>query len=436
MSDLPNIIKKSLLIGIFTILFLPLIQSLFSLVVIPPLKGDVSLPNNIDLTINTWISGEYQEKKEEYINDAFGFRSLFVRLNNQVAYSLFHKAKANGVIIGKDNYLFEEAYINAYTGKDFLGEDSISHTINRLKFISDTLNKLGKQLIIVFAAGKASYYPEFIPDSYLPINEKTNYKLLSSKSSEAGLNIIDFNKWFMDKKQSSKYPLYPKYGIHWSMYSNVFVSDSLIRKIEYLRGIDLPKLNITEVQMKKPFDQDYDIADGMNLLFKLKSFDMAYPITTIENSNAKHKPKVLVISDSFYWGLYNLGISNCFENSHFWYYNKQVFPESATKELLTSELNIGDELQKHEVIVILATEATLPKLGWGFIEDVEKYYKGTYTSHKINFEYLKNVKELVAAIKTNHQWLSDVKIRANEKGISLDSSLVLEAMWQIDNTKK
>jgi hypothetical protein len=100
MRDLPNIIKKSLLIGVFSVLFLPLIQSLITLVVIPPLKGDVSLPNNIDLTINTWISGEYQEKKEEYINDAFGFRSLFVRLNNQVAYSLFHKAKANGVIIG------------------------------------------------------------------------------------------------------------------------------------------------------------------------------------------------------------------------------------------------------------------------------------------------------------------------------------------------
>ena len=67
MGDFSIIIKKSLLVCIFGVLFLPLIQSVFTLVVPRPLKGDISLPENIELTSNTWITGDYQEKKEELV---------------------------------------------------------------------------------------------------------------------------------------------------------------------------------------------------------------------------------------------------------------------------------------------------------------------------------------------------------------------------------
>lgn len=436
MSQFSHIIKKGLLLCILAILFLPLIQSTFTLREFHPLKGDVTLPADIEFNKQGWFSGNFQQKKEEYLNAMFGFRTLFVKAHNQIAYSLFGKVNAQGVIIGKQNYLYEESYINAYTGRDFLGEDSISHTINRLKFISDTLNKLGKQLIVVFAAGKASFYPEFIPDSYFPIKEKTNYKLLSSEAYKAGLNMIDFNKWFMDNKHKSKYPLYPQHGVHWSTYGTALAADSLIRMMESLRHIDIPNLRITSIKMEQPHDVDYDIADGMNLLFKFKSFDVAYPQMKVDDTTGKTKPKVLVISDSFYWGMYNLGIANCFQNDHFWYYNKQVYPESFKQELFADQLNIGDEIQKHDVIVIMATEATLRKISWGFIEEAEKFYKGIKTSPERDTEYYKKIKEIIASIKTNPQWLEDSGTRAQEKGISLDSSLVLEAMWQIESAKK
>lgn len=436
MSKISNILKNSLLVSIFAVLFLPLIQNTITLRKSFPLKGDVVLPANVEFSEDTWYSGYFQQKKEEYLNSMFGFRSLFVKVHNQIAYSFFNKVNAQGVIIGKENYLYEIGYINAYTGRDFLGEDSISHTINRLKFISDTLNKLGKQLIIVFAAGKASFYPEYIPDAYLPIKEKTNYKLLSSEAKKIGLNVIDFNKWFMDNKLTSKYPLYPQHGVHWSTYGTALAADSLIKKIESLRHIDIPNLKITGVKFGPAIDVDYDIADGMNLLFKLKGFDVAFPFMKIDDTVGKVKPKVLVISDSFYWGMYNLGIANCFSNDHFWYYNKQVYPDSYKQELLTSQLNIGKEIDKHDVIVIMATEATLRKISWGFIEEAEMFYKGIVKKVERDEVYDKKISELIIEIKKNSQWLADTKNRAIERGINLDSCLVLEAMWQIDNAKK
>lgn len=430
--------KKLLLAGIFAVMLIPMIQENLYLKKEYPLKGDIKLPDDIQFDKEDWFSGYYQEEKEKYINSVFGFRNQFVKLNNQLAYSIFGKAKANGVIIGKETYLYEKSYIDAYTGADFLGKDSIDHTIGRLKFISDTLGKLGKQLIVVFAAGKASFYPEYIPDKYLPVRGPTNYQYLSDEAKKARLNVIDFNKWFVDNKYRSKYPLYPQHGVHWSTYGTALAADSLIRKIEELRHIDAPELAFKEVVMEPPHDVDYDIADGMNLLFRFKSFDVAYPQMLPVKTEGKTRPKVLVISDSFYWGMYGLGIANCFENDHFWYYNRQVYPESSSQELLVENVDLGEALARHDVFVIMATEATLRKIGWGFIENAEQYFKGIVPEKKApeDIAYQNKVKDFVNYIRNNEQWYSDAKKRARERGVSIDSMLILEARWNIDHQEK
>ena len=187
-----NILKKGLLSIIFIVMLLPMIQNKFNLFELPPLKGDVEYPIETSINRHAWFSGKYQEIQETYLNSMFGLRSFCVRLNNQIAYSAFNKAKANGVIIGKENYLFEKNYIDAYIGNDFIGQDSIAKTINQLKFINDTLLKLKKNLIIVLAPGKASFYPEYIPDKYLPVLKNTNYKSFAEGVKSKSLNVIDF----------------------------------------------------------------------------------------------------------------------------------------------------------------------------------------------------------------------------------------------------
>ena len=104
-----------------------------------------------------------------------------------------------------------------------------------MKFISDTLQKLNKQLLFVFAPGKASFYPEYIPDKYLTQKGITNYQIFLEGIKQRGINHIDFKKWFSDNKYKSKYPLYPQHGVHWSTYGTALVTDSLIKKIEELR---------------------------------------------------------------------------------------------------------------------------------------------------------------------------------------------------------
>ena len=50
-------------------------------------------------------------------------------------------------------------------------------------------------------------------------------------------------KWFMDIKKADTLPysLFPQTGAHWD-FSAAFATDSLIRFMADLKGIDLPKL--------------------------------------------------------------------------------------------------------------------------------------------------------------------------------------------------
>jgi hypothetical protein len=426
--------RRIVLILIFILLILPLVQVKFKIVNLTPLKGAISTPEKKYFNFSDWFSGVYQQSEENYLNETFGFRNLFVKINNQLAYSLFKEAKAKGVVIGKENYLYEENYIKAYYGIDFIGKDSIKNRMQRIKYIQDTLKKLNKSLILIFAAGKGSFYPEYFPDSCKMKQGLTNCEEHVRLAKETGINYIDFNDYFIKNKNKSKYPLYPQLGIHWSYYGMCLAADSIIRYLEKLRKIDMPNLYWKDVELDDARETDYDIADGMNLFSRLKSFKMAYPKIQIQSDSSKVKPSILVVADSYYWGMYNFGFTWAFSKNKFWFYNQQVYPDFHQNGLLVSQVNLKDEINNYDIIVIMATEATLPNFGWGFIENTYDLFKGI---KKASFDpdFRRKVDDLRNYIKTDKNWMEAIEKKATLYKISVDSMITTDAIWQIQHEK-
>ena len=85
------------------------------------MKGSFTKLEDTTLTVDGWLSGNYQLTHQDYIDQNIGFRNVLVRTYNQMHYSLFDNARANQVVVGKDNYLYEENYIKAHLGRDFVG---------------------------------------------------------------------------------------------------------------------------------------------------------------------------------------------------------------------------------------------------------------------------------------------------------------------------
>jgi hypothetical protein len=107
MKEGSNIFKKSLLGMIFLMLFLHMLQNEIDFIKLPPLQGYIDKPQKPDLNFDDWLSADYQIRQDVYKNTMFGFRSLYVRLDHQIAFSFFDKIKAIGVIKGKENYFYE-----------------------------------------------------------------------------------------------------------------------------------------------------------------------------------------------------------------------------------------------------------------------------------------------------------------------------------------
>ena len=72
---------------ILALLLAPLFQAKFDIVKLKPLKGAITEPVKNSFNFNDWFSGTYQEQREKYLNETFGFRSSLLRLSNQIAFS-------------------------------------------------------------------------------------------------------------------------------------------------------------------------------------------------------------------------------------------------------------------------------------------------------------------------------------------------------------
>jgi hypothetical protein len=147
-----NKAKRNLMIFWMVILFVPFIQWGLHLFKGGELKGGVVIAPDVEFSLAGWINGDYQREKEKYFNDQFGFRNDFVRLHNQIGYSLFKKMNANGVVVGKDSYLFEKPYIECLFGENYVGDSIIIDRVRKLKMLRDTFNRMGKHLVVVFGS--------------------------------------------------------------------------------------------------------------------------------------------------------------------------------------------------------------------------------------------------------------------------------------------
>jgi hypothetical protein len=367
-----------LFIGLIGMLFIILLQGHFQLLEVEPLQGSYGMVDDPAISKASWFDGSYQEQEALYINQNFGFRSTFVRSYNQWYFSRYNQARANGVIIGKEDYLYEFNYIAAALGRDYIGEEAIADKVYKLNAVSKILHEKDIKIMVLLAPGKGSFYSEFIPDIYEPERLSiTNYDTYKKKLDEANIKVLDMHQWFMDMKGKTEYPLFPKTGIHWSKYGEVLVLDSLVK---YINALDMDKRVATIIPgesapSKRVLDTDDDIERGMNLLFDIPDLAMGYtPFETVVDST-QTPAKVLSVADSYYWGLHNWGVSkHIFNDGQFWFYNEQIYPDVNGIPLKVSEVDLKAEVEKNDVILLLSTDANLYRFAFGFIDQLYAAY--------------------------------------------------------------
>ena len=167
-------------------------------------------------------------------------------------------------------------------------------------------------------------------------------------------------------KDHSIYPLYPKYGIHWSQYGAWLAADSMLRYVEKITDKDLADMILENIEISnKPRGVDYDIGEALNLIFRLPGDTLAYPKFHWETKN-KDTLTTIVIADSYYWPLFSMGISKIALNpGSFWFYNRMVYPGKKPIE----EIDYLESLKSADIIILMSTESNLCRFPFGFLKD-------------------------------------------------------------------
>lgn len=363
--------RGRLLALLMLIIAFPLLQQSFPFFESGKLGGAIKEVGDSTFNWNKWWDGSYQAQKNDYLNDNTGCRPDLVRINNQLDYWLFNKYHAYGVVKGKDDYLFEEMYLNEYNGLDFLGVDNIRRKIFRMKKIQDTLEKMGKTFVFIYAPSKAWYYPDKFPRNMEQKERKpTNYETFRRLADSAGVHQIDFNSWFLSMKGRNTDTLFSRVGIHWTMYGALLASDSMIKYIEHARNITLPDIrydSITHTWDARKTDND--IATGLNLITQFRPEVFTYMKYHFDFSGNRTRPRMIYIGDSFVWVLMNDGLMQNINSSwEFWYYFNEVWSDKAASGLEPvrhmNEVDWASRIAGTDCVVAIFTPANLTALDY------------------------------------------------------------------------
>lgn len=425
--------QKVLFSAIMIVMIIPAVNFVYPLFKCGELEGAVTIAPKADFSSKSWFDQTFQDATELYINDNFSLRPWYVRLNNQLDYTLFGVLHARSVIEGKKNFLYEQDYINAWFGFDYIGDDEVRNKMHRINYVLDTLDNMGVKVLFIFAPGKASFYPEFLPAKYDTVTAgKTNYQAFKAGFDKARIPYLNFRSWFESMKTSSTYPLFPKCGIHWSKYGEYVVADTLLRFINDSLNIEVPQIVLdTIIWSRKNLKQDYDLGRGLNLIWQIPAFDMAYPEYHFENTVNDDTNSVLVVSDSYYWGLYGDGFAtHAFGGGEFWFYNRTIYPESfGGKDVHVKDVDFMKRIQENKLVVIITTNPNMRNVDHDFIDMI--YSELLKNNDKYHLWFETKVNDKMNEIKSSAEWIKMIEEKAKERGEDIKLVLRNDAIFLV-----
>lgn len=160
-----------------------------------------------ELDLDSFLEGDFQQTYENYLNDQFFARDLWVKLsvNTEI---LLGKKDINGVYIGKDGYLLEK-----YEDSDFdadLLEENIYILSDFLNYMEEEYGK--KHVTCMMVPSKSTIMSKKLPKYAKPYSESKIIKALKEEL-ETPSNLIDLSKVL---KKHSEEEIFYRTDHHWT----------------------------------------------------------------------------------------------------------------------------------------------------------------------------------------------------------------------------
>ena len=363
-------VKKYIYLGLLIVMLSPIAQSILNIPQGTLYGFTVPLAKDT-FTLSKWFNGTWQINITAYVEENIGFRPFFIRIKNQLEYQLFNKT-VDWIIIGKEKYVHDEEYVKSYIGDDKIPFEQAKQKAYKLAYIQKQLLKKGTQLIVLLAPSRAKYLRQYIPDKYkIHSRLMSNYDQYSWLFKHYHIQTLDFSNWFELMRDTTSYPLYTRFGMHWSMYGATLAADSLLLYMQGLQHRHWVDVELaTPKATNKPQSVDVDLLQILNA-YIVPTETFFYTKPTIKQVG--YFPKVLCIGDSHFWTMLDSRImSETFaEESKYLFYNHDQYNiDSALFKYIGNKekTDVVSDLHSYQFVILIYSESLLKDFGSGFIE--------------------------------------------------------------------
>ncbi|WP_347251845.1 hypothetical protein [Legionella sp.] len=324
-----------------------------------------------DFSIEKLLNNRLQKEYETWFNDHNPLKSTFTKFNNQFYYSLFSTSLMfnSNIVVGKKGFLYEKIYTDQYTNPHHLPytPKQFDKWAMDLKELADFFSKRGQTFIYLITPSKATFYPEYLPESYAKIitNPRPDYFLKLEALKKIQVPYVDASELMLAHKQKPYGNLlFTRGGTHWTMLGAALAGQKIIDVIAQQTQTVFPPLAFTYTVSTRPLGVDKDLLHLCKLLFPPKHYQVPY---VTFKANEKPSPlKLAIIGGSFTHFFKEMFTeSNYFSKLDHYYYlilNHYQFAEKGKK--IEMPINREDPASYQDIldadIVLLEENEILP----------------------------------------------------------------------------
>lgn len=169
---------------------------------------------------------------EKCFIDRLALRTELVARRNLMLAKTFSVSPSNGVLIGKNNWLYYMLDGDAQTLRhaQLFSEDDLAAWKNALEEQHKWLAARGIKYAFVLAPSKCTIYPEYVPPAYSLLNEQSRAdQLVSYLKKHTTIDVIDLRQPLIEKKGEGQ--LYLKTDTHWNKFGAMIASNIVIHHL-------------------------------------------------------------------------------------------------------------------------------------------------------------------------------------------------------------
>ena len=171
------------------------------------------------------INVEWLSQAGDYFQEHFAFRNELVTGNALLHGRLLETSTADGVIQGKNGWLYYKDSLDDYLGQDLLSDRSLFNIAHMLSMTQQALEEKGVNFLFTIAPNKNSLYGDNMPYyDKLKVSDQTNRENLEGWLKTEKVAYADLYQALMEEDEV----LYHARDSHWNNKGAVLAADVLM----------------------------------------------------------------------------------------------------------------------------------------------------------------------------------------------------------------